>query len=144
MTLDKSRNHSVAQLSHKSKHVKLSQNLPLSCPHVRVAVVQTCALSSAGAPRTMLHPGRCSIDSSHQHMGSPTFGVPQTLQRLHRPAQSTRKGLLHRRPWGSTCCYRVLRGIILPTPPPEPAWEGSTCSAGQARVCHPLEIILLI
>ena len=92
----------------------------------------------------MLHPGRCSIDSSHQHMGSPTFGAPQTLQRLHHPARSTRKGLLRRHPLGSMCCYRVLRGIILPTPPPEPAWEGSTCSGGQARVCHPLKIIPLI
>lgn len=46
VTLDKSRDHSAAQLSHKNKHVKLSPNLLPFCPsHGVAAVIDVTALA---------------------------------------------------------------------------------------------------
>lgn len=147
VTLDKSRNHSMQPNFLIKANMYAEQNLPLSCPHVRVALCrhrQVCS-KLCRSTENHLHQAGAPIDSSHQHMGSPTFGgLPQTLQasiaQLGVPGRGS-----YTRPWGSTCCYRVLRGIILPTPPPEPAWEGvQPAQGGRAQVCHPLKIIPLI
>ena len=151
VTLDMSCNHSVAQLSHKKQTCKIEPKPSAFLPISRGSCGKRHdSLSSVGTQGTMMYPGMCSFGDSHQHVGSPTFGAPQILQCPH-PAQSARRGSLCPSVLGSMCCYRALKGTILPTPPPDsracapkPACEKANQLRGRARMCHPLKIIPLI